>query len=85
MASDSSSKVPITLRDFFFTDPFFKTSWDDFDRVREEMLKESRDFWSSVERDMKQVYFAQTRENKKKKSGFLNKKSMEKYFKEGSQ
>ncbi len=54
-SSGDENRVPVTLRDFFFTDPFFKSSWDDFDRIRQEMLKESKDFWSSVEKDMKQV------------------------------
>ena len=51
----ASSRVPMTLRDFFFTDPFFKSSWDHFDKLREEMLKESNDFWKSVEEDMKRM------------------------------
>merc|ERR1711975_89337 len=28
------SRVPITLRDFFFEDPFFKSTWEDFDVLR---------------------------------------------------
>ena len=35
--------IPISTRDLFFEDPFFRSSWDDFDRVREGMLAESRD------------------------------------------
>ena len=51
----SSSRVPMTLRDFFFADPFFKSSWDDFDQLRQEMGRESTDFWSSVEKDMRSM------------------------------
>merc|ERR1712113_396699 len=29
----AQSRVPVTMRDFFFDDPFFKNSWDDFDKV----------------------------------------------------
>merc|ERR1711872_617619 len=28
----SESRVPMTIRDFFFDDPFFKASWDNFDQ-----------------------------------------------------
>merc|ERR1711994_153021 len=34
----SESRVPMTIRDFFFGDPFFKSSWDNFDQVREKMF-----------------------------------------------
>merc|ERR1712137_783254 len=40
----SASRVPVTMRDFFF-DPFFKNSWEDFDRVRDAMFTESRENW----------------------------------------
>merc|ERR1712107_102524 len=33
----------MTMRDFFFDDPFFKSSWEDFDKVREKMFQDSRD------------------------------------------
>ncbi len=46
--AEESNKVPLTLRDFFFQDPFFKSSWEDFDRIRQDMLKESQDFWSKM-------------------------------------
>ena len=54
-SSDGGRVLSTNLRDFFFTDPFFKSSWDDFDSLRKEMMRESRDFWSSVEKDMKQM------------------------------
>ena len=49
------SRVPMTLRSYFFQDPFFQTSWDGFDSLRKEMSKESTDFWKSVEKDMRQM------------------------------
>jgi len=45
----AGSRVPMTLRDFFFDDPFFKSTWDDFEKVRENMFKESRDMWKRFE------------------------------------
>ena len=29
----SNNRVPVTLRDTFFQDPFFSSSWDDFDKI----------------------------------------------------
>lgn len=52
-SSSISNRVPMTLRDFFFQDPFFQSSWSDFDRIREEMMKETRAFWEKVEQDQK--------------------------------
>ena len=49
----ASNRVPMTLRDFFFNDDFFRDAWDDFDKLRQEMLAESAEFWGSVERDMR--------------------------------
>merc|ERR1712020_664657 len=45
----AQSRVPMTLRDFFFDDPFFKSTWDDFEVVRENMFKESREMWKRFE------------------------------------
>merc|ERR1712211_83686 len=49
----AESKVPVTMRDFFFDDPFFKRSWDDFDKVREAMFNESRDMWKRFDEDFR--------------------------------
>ncbi len=45
----------MTLRDFFFSDPFFQGSWEDFDKLRQEMKRESSNFWSSVEKEMSEM------------------------------
>merc|ERR1712198_340594 len=45
----SGSRVPVTMRDFFFDDPFFKNSWEDFDKVRDAMFTESRDMWKKFD------------------------------------
>ena len=46
-----SSRVPLTLRDYFFQDPFFKNAWEDFDRIQQEMARQSREFWTRVRQD----------------------------------
>lgn len=51
----SGSRVPVTMRDFFFDDPFFKNSWDDFDKVREAMFQESRDMWKKFDEDFRNM------------------------------
>ena len=43
--------IPISTRDLFFKDPFFRSSWDDFGRVREGMLAEPRDILRRFEDD----------------------------------
>ena len=46
-----SSRVPVTLRDSFFNDSFFQSAWEDFEKIREEMLRESKHFWTNVQMD----------------------------------
>jgi len=43
------------MRDFFFDDPFFKNSWDDFDQVKEKMFGESRDMWKKFDDDFRNM------------------------------
>merc|ERR1712012_413207 len=51
----SGSRVPVTMRDFFFDDPFFKNSWEDFDKVRGAMFQESRDMWKKFDDDFRNM------------------------------
>merc|ERR1712038_146057 len=51
----TESRVPMTLRDFFFDDPFFKSTWEDFDVLRDNMLRESRDMWKRFEQEFNQT------------------------------
>jgi len=51
----AGSRVPMTMRDFFFNDPFFKNSWQDFDQVRERMFSESREQWKKFETDFRDM------------------------------
>merc|ERR1712038_1889065 len=51
----TESRVPMTLRDFFFDDPFFKSTWEDFDVLRDNMLRESRDMWKRFEQEFNQM------------------------------
>ena len=48
-------KVPMTIRDFFFDDPFFKSTWDDFDKIREKMFEESRERWKKFDEDFRNM------------------------------
>ena len=43
------------MRDFFFEDPFFKSSWDNFDTVRERMFSENRDQWRKFDQDFRDM------------------------------
>merc|ERR1711921_2507 len=51
----AQSRVPVTMRDFFFDDPFFQNSWDDFDKVRDRMFSESRDMWKRFDEDFRNM------------------------------
>merc|ERR1712111_99309 len=51
----SGSRVPVTMRDFFFDDPFFNNSWEDFDKVRDAMFTESRDMWKKFDDDFRNM------------------------------
>jgi len=48
-------KVPMTLRDFFFNDPFLKSTWDDSEKVKENIFSESRDMWKRFEDEFSQM------------------------------
>ncbi len=47
--------VPMTLRDFFFDDPYFQSSWHDYDRMRRTMFQEPRDMWKRFDDDFRQL------------------------------
>jgi HSP20 family molecular chaperone IbpA len=51
----ANTSVPVTYRDLFFEDPFFKSSWEDFDRVKEAMFQESRDMWKKFDENFRQM------------------------------
>jgi len=51
----AESRVPVTMRDFFFDDPFFKNSWEDFDKMKDSMFSESRDMWKRFDEDFRQM------------------------------
>ena len=40
--------VPINMRDPFWKDPFFSSTWEEFDKMRSDMMARSKDFWSKV-------------------------------------
>ena len=41
--------IPITSRDLFFDDSFFKSSWNDFQLMKEGMISEPRDLIKKFE------------------------------------
>ena len=47
------TQIPLTIRDFFFEDPFFKSTWEHFEKIREKMLDESKDWWKQVDQDFR--------------------------------
>lgn len=44
--------VPINERDLFWKDPFFSTTWDEFDKMRTDMMAKSKQFWDNCNKDM---------------------------------
>ena len=54
-SSSIDSRVPMTLRDSFFNDDFFRNSWEDFDALRQQMMSESQSFWKRAEQEMKML------------------------------
>ena len=49
------SRVPTTLRDFFFNDPIYQTNWQDFDKVKSAMMKEPRDLFKKMDEDFRKA------------------------------
>ena len=47
----SRDMVPISIRDPFWKDPFFSSTWDEFDKMRQDMITKSKDFWGKVDTD----------------------------------
>ena len=40
-------------KDGFFKDPFFSSTWEEFDQDRHQMMQKSNGFWDKVDQDMK--------------------------------
>ena len=47
----SRDMVPIHMRDPFMKDPFFSSTWEEFDRMKHEMMEGSKNFWEKVDKD----------------------------------
>ena len=47
-------RVPITLRDLFWQDPFFSSNWEDFHKLHDEMMQETRTIWQKFDEKIKQ-------------------------------
>lgn len=72
--------VPLTRRDFFWEDPFFSNVWEDFDRMRQEIWQESRDFFNRFDRFDKQDE-ALKKDTESLKSSMLESSRAKKYSK----
>merc|ERR1711952_174453 len=46
-------RVPITLRDLFWQDPFFSSNWEDFHKIHDEMMSETRAIWNKFDEQLK--------------------------------
>ncbi len=51
--STCGHRVPITLRDLFWQDPFFSSNWDDFSKLHDEMMAETRSIWAKFDQQLK--------------------------------
>merc|ERR1712215_591311 len=51
----AANKKPWQNQDFFLDDPFFKNSWEDFEKVRERMFSESRENWKKFDEDFRNL------------------------------
>merc|ERR1711994_1071932 len=47
------SGAPVTIRDFLSDDPFFKNTWEDFDKLTEGMFSEPRNTWKRFDQDFR--------------------------------
>ena len=48
-------RVPVTLRDHFWRDPFFSSNWEDFDKIRQQMIEDSKQMWSKFNDDFSRM------------------------------
>merc|ERR1712002_1424667 len=47
------SGVPVTIRHFLNDDPFFKNTWEDFDKLTEGMFSEPKNTWKRFDQDFR--------------------------------
>merc|ERR1739848_959873 len=62
------TRVPMTLRDHFLQDPFFKSAWEDMDSFRGSFFKDSQSSQTA-----KMIETSEKKEETKDDSGFKNK------------
>merc|ERR1712018_821164 len=51
--AENKQRVPITLRDLFWQDPFFSSNWHDFHKIHDDMMQETRSIWQKFDERMK--------------------------------
>merc|ERR1712212_489988 len=49
----AQSGAPVTIRNFLNDDPFFKNTWEDFDKLTEGMFSEPRSTWKRFDQDFR--------------------------------
>jgi len=49
----SIAKIPMTMRDTFFQDPYFMENWSDFDRLKDAMAESFNDPMRKMDNDMR--------------------------------
>merc|ERR1712029_1022874 len=49
----AKSGAPVTIRNFLNDDPFFKNTWEDFDKLTEGMFSEPRNTWKRFDQDFR--------------------------------
>jgi len=54
ITKQQQQRVPITLRDLFWQDPFFSSNWEDFHKLHDEMMQETRTIWQKFDEKIKQ-------------------------------
>jgi HSP20 family molecular chaperone IbpA len=48
-------RVPVTLRDHFWKDPFFSSNWEDFDKIRQQMIEDSKRMWQKFDEEFSRM------------------------------
>lgn len=61
-------RVPVTLRDHFWRDPFFSSNWEDFDKIRQQMIEDSKQMWSRFDDEFKNISSSSTASSMKSTS-----------------
>ena len=56
-ASQERAHVPTTMRDYFFNDEHFKLNWENFEKVKEQVLSYAGDMWHKFSNNLKALNY----------------------------